>query len=699
MIDVKVNPCDNFTFFVHVDGHDVNLSYRGFHGGKKAVENMGDAGFASLLAKTKSAIATRNSTDVIDFFNTVGVENAFNLISAVFPAEFKEYWKEQTDYIHHLCGSCSFRQVLQHVTGTSATLNHTQNPYIEELRTLCNSIDSSNSSPIFSVSEISGNGISISLQSQRNNQHLFSVNGISVPISAKNHRDCDCNFVWQAAVTVRYAVIERSDLKPLCNSLGGTTVFRLLYVVAEKDTYDYFRHLAQETIKRREIIFPRKILKNYLQKPSDDIKPFIESILSVLEQEANNNIDILCAGNDQEVLSDGDTWHLFYKKRNHLMAIAFDFSKICDSDFRLEVQRFLRDLWHTQISVGQLARKFYHIRDAVIAMQQQKSYHSITDFTPADAVFLKTELVKKYQACNSDGQKAYAKAKECFGVLRRYYFWGLAISGAPAMANPFDTVKFFRAQNFQSHIIPAEVDDLQFIAEHTAELPEYVALAHELLCLTYARAMDVFEIRVSAIDFVNSRLLFTASKNGRLMNFYLPPSLAQKINKYIESTDSIRKLLSEDYLFVYRDCNLRSGSTVLPRVLSANTYTYHVNKLLKSYGRPGKISARPIRAEGGRRDHSAGMSDSDRAIRLGNTEAVARKNYTTYASRSQLLEYAQLLHKNYEERFSHLATSKQPVNNHCKRPTPIWGTCDAEDCPNQNTCHNCPFLILKAEDV
>ena len=176
----------------------------------------------------------------------------------------------------------------------------------------------------------------------------------------------------------------------------------------------------------------------------------------------------------------------------------------------------------------------------------------------ADAVFLKAELVKKYQSCNSDGQKAYATVKECFGVLRRYYFWGLAISGAPAMANPFDTVKFFRAQNFQSHIIPAEVDDLQFIAEHAAELPEYVALAHELLCLTYARAMDVFEIRVSAIDFVNSRVVFTASKNGRLMNFYLPPSLAQKISKYIESTDSIRKLLSEDYLFVYRDRNLRT---------------------------------------------------------------------------------------------------------------------------------------------
>ena len=699
MTKISVDLCDNWTFFIHIGDHDVELSYRGFHGGKKAVENMGDTGFASLLEKMKAAIAVKNSIDVIEFFNTVGVENAFSLISAVFPAEFKEYWKEQTDYIHHLCGSCSFRRVLQHVTGTSATLNHTQNPYIEELRTLCNSIDSSNSSPIFSVSEISGNGISVSLQSQRNNQKLFSVNGISVPISAKNHRDCDCNFVWQAAVTVRYAVIERSDLKPLCNSLGGTTVFRLLYVVAEKDTYDYFRYLAQETVKRREIILPRKILKNYLQKPSDDIKPFIESILSVLEEEANNSIDILCAGNNQEVLSDGDTWHLFYKKRNHLMAIAFDFFKICDNDFRIEVQSFLRDLWNSQISVGQLARKFYHIRDAVIAMQQQKSYHSITDFTPADAVFLKTELVKKYQSCNSDGQKAYATVKECFGVLRRYYFWGLVVSGAPAMANPFDTVRFFRAQNFQSHVIPAEVDDLQFIAEHAAELPEYVALAHELLCLTYARANDILEVRVSAFDFENNRLLFTASKNGRLMYFDVPGPLMQRIKSYKDSTSDIRKSLGEDYLLVYSDRQLRSGSKVLPQVLSANSYRYYVGELLKAHGRSGKVSSRSIRSEGGRQEHAHGMSDSERAIRLGNTEAVARKNYTTYASRSQLLEYAQLLHKNYEEKFAHLATSKQPVNNPCKCPTPIWGTCDAADCPNQNTCHNCPFLILKAEDV
>lgn len=693
MIKITQNQ-DAHRFNLEIDQKCCVLSYKGFSGGKKAVETLD---FSLILQKLNTAVINEDLDAIQAFFNLTGPENAVRLIAVVCPDQFKKIWSATANKHRSLYGVCSFRKVLGALSGSNATLNHSSGWYVTELKQLCDQVNNAQPNNNFHVEHDSASrdGVSIALVRCGNNANTYCLNGSDVTLCPRI-ATASVGDLLNVVLSIRATVIEQGDLHPLIDTYGAQFCMRVLLVLCEEETLRYFDAVCEQILKTRMQLFPRKILKSYGFDIADDaaLSIFRDRILSFLEEKAVNSIDRLISGNDYEIFNASDRWNLYMCDGPNCRRITIRFDTIMGETLRNEICNFLRDECRDKISYNQLYRHYNHLHKAADAITDEQVV-SILDFDVSRALILKEKLLAAFQENSKKTRYPLDSVQECFGVLKRFYFWALTFYGSNyKIVNPFSHVLFPNARNLSSAVAPSEQDDLQIIHDHSDELPESIALAFELMLLTLARAYDVFHLRVSNFDLTANTLRFISSKRKRPIFRQVPGVLAARIKSYIKSTEQLREITGTDYLLLHTPSGRREKSSLKPMLITPKIYNDHISTLLKNHECSGAVTSRGIRAEGGRREAMRGASTMDRAIQLGNTPAVADRHYNSSITRSQLLEKANLLHKHFSVIFSDISDESPTVK--VNAPVHVfWGTCNADNCILRNDCETCPMAFQK----
>lgn len=689
MHNIVIQHTNSHNFIVTVDSVPTPLSYRNF-GGRKAVDALGEDGLTQLINKTEQVIQSKRYNEGCQaFFKGVGVSNAMALLELCCSKDFCSYWRALVHQRKQLGQGYSFRNVLTAVSGTKATLAQSSNPLVDQLKTICQEAQEfvlpANKSMVFD--EVIDGNIRVAFCGQVNNSIIYEINGQKVSLCTNRINTIRTSKdVLHAAHVLQEAIFFQKSLEGYVTHWGGSFVFRILHALCPKQTVDYFGNYAQTHIENRILINPRKTLKD-LCFPFNDhsLSSFCHEILSVLEQHRFAAGAVLTAGNFHTIRSSEKSWTLYFKNNLTAHYRKIDFSKIYHRGLREEAILFLRaySVATGEVSTQQVARYFYLLCSGLNALGTAGA-GSIKDTTLSHVRFVKSHLDRS-RSCSPN------HISEVLQVLGRMYHW--AFSNDSEKLNPFWRVSIPNKTAFLRTTSPASSAALRLISTHLDELPEQVQLGHELLLLTLSRAYDAFHVRTSDLEFFEDgtgRLRFQASKNHRRMMFHIPVTLASHLKTYVKKTEILREHSGNDYVLLYSPTGIHSNSACMPRLLTYETYNYYIGRLIARYSASHQITTRSIRAEGGRRYHSAGMPSSYVSIALGNTPKVAKKHYRTLSPRDE----AELYHRLYTETFTLAQESKKTT-----LPQPMWGSCNSIECQHPNDCQACPFLYTSEVNV
>ena len=672
-------------FLVMLNGVAISLSYKNF-GGRKGVDALGEEGLAELIEEAERAIGAKDySTGCQRIFQTVGVSNAMALLSVCCGDAFREYWKARLYQRKRLGKGISFRSMLADITGTKATLAQTNTPFVEELRALCREVqreENMDDTP-FSYDEAAGAGICVRFCCQYNNLLVFAVNEKTVTLCTRQVGEIKTAAdVLGAAQTLREVIRNQTDLQSYTARWGGSVVFRVLYAVCPEETVKYFRQLVIEQGEERKLLDPRKELKAR-GFPFNDRRlfPFGNAILTAMERQKRGLGKTLAAENFRTVQAGGDTWVLYYQKCVDTHYRRINLWEIKRERLREEAKVFLQSYVGAggDVTPEQLGRCFYLLRSGLDSLADS-GVDSIKDVSISHARFMKSRL-DCYRGCSAN------HISEVLQMLGRMYHW--AVSECTEEDNPFWCVSIPNKSAFLQTTRPADSVSLRLIAEHEEELPEYVQIGNQLLMLMLSRAGDAFSVRVSDLEVLEdgtSLLRYQSGKNQRRMRFRVPAALTARLLAYIRKTEFLRERSGSDYILLYEPKGRRDGSECAPQLLTYGTYNYYIGKLLNRYGADCGLTARQIRAEGGRRYHSMGMPSSQVAIALGNTPAVAQRHYRAFSPRDE----AENFHRIYVRAFSSAPDLVAEVDT----PHPMWGSCGSGACQERSHCHACPYLYI-----
>ncbi len=706
---INIEHQHGYRFNLKINDINVELSYKSC-GGRKSIEELGVDGVSALLNDAITEFRVAQCQKAIScIFSTFGVSNAMRIIEHTIPEEFVSYFLNTACALHHIGEKASFRETLRHISGTKATLNHNNDDeYIRRLISGCDDIVKGSFYPEVKVikpgtikinsdygyTDARYDGIEVAFWKKGNNTIHYMVNGIEVTTCCNRiYNKVDTNLVLDIALYVRETIHAQSSLVPLTKKWGGTFIFRLMRAVCEDDAYLYFQKLAEKLTESRQKVEPRKILKEHHYTFSDrENAAFISSILSVMEKVKNNETDNLISSNKNMLLSNNDVWSLYYPEGKNAKLRKLDFTGIKTPGLRQQAKDFLRDrfLSEDELKVTQLARYFYCLHIAANILSPR--IHSIGQVKTVDARLIKSTMEAEGKSAND--------ISETIMVVQLMFDWQ---NPEEDLDNPFENVRIPNKGNF-AEVTPAARDEaIDLINEHFDELPECVQLAFLLFLTTYSRGNDIFALSVNSImttEDGRSVIESYSGKNGKFGRDEISSYLAGRLYDYIKKTQNIRDEMGTDIILVYKDERSRLNSSRCGRILNPAKFSYHINKMLDKYASSGKvhhITARSIRAYGGRKMQTEGMSEMEKSMKLKNTPKVSRKHYSDITDIEQAHNNARLL----SATFRHLFEPDPEKNNYVKTAptTVLFGKCNSQNkCRHTLSCTACVLKMIRRED-
>lgn len=162
---------------------------------------------------------------------------------------------------------------------------------------------------------------------------------------------------------------------------------------------------------------------------------------------------------------------------------------------------------------------------------------------------------------------------------------------------------------------------------------------------------------------------------------------------FIKETQGMRNKLDNPYLLVYYPINWRTDTHRKPCVVSADTISYYMSKLLADThietldGLPEKASLRSIRAEIGRSLFAEGKSAQEVSEYLGNSPMVAQTHYDNYLPIDDAKMYDALWQDTIEKGIDSCSKTKSAPHS------VMYGTCVSQKECSGKDCRKCPSLI------
>ena len=539
--------------------------------------------------------------------------------------------------------------------------------------------------------------------STTNNIAIFTINDSDFEICLVGRPYMkDSNAVLQAIINLQNALKNqnRTALADIIETIGSLACVRIMQICYPQLAIDYFIAEANEKVAQRQCVYPNSMLKKYFQTPPyrGEARIFYYKIIEILEDNLPNWNNQLINGNHKEILSHKKRYKLFYYS-SHATFCSSTFSLIGSEQLREEQRQFL--LCRATDALGNINVKFLYRENENISyclnafLNHLDIYiDSISNLTQFDV-----QLLISYFVQNTNF--SYVTIHRSFCSLCVFYKFVTGISNSnPSSAFHHADLPFLLTNRRTPRSTQAKV----VIMRTLNTLPLAVRIGIKISCCTGLRASSFNILTENSVVFHSEkaviRVFLKKTYKYRIKNnlppyvdYSLPEEFCKELTSFIKETQGMRNKLDNPYLLVYYPINWRTDTHRKPCVVSANTTSYYMSKLLADThietldGLPEKASLRSIRAEIGRSLFAEGKSAQEVSEYLGNSPMVAQTHYDNYLPIDDAKMYDALWQDTIEKGIDSCSKTKSAPHS------VMYGTCVSQKECSGKDCRKCPSLI------
>ena len=456
-------------------------------------------------------------------------------------------------------------------------------------------------------------------------------------------------------------------------------------------------------VRTRQRVHPFLLLKNYIKTVpyQGNARQFFYTLLEQLENNVPYYEEQLIAGNEQELLSDKDTYTLYFRNANTLYYAELNFigefqlRKEC-KDFCLNYAKFGSK--NLNIEKASLVSRIFRQLFSFMFNELDIYIESIAYLTSSDVKILLSYLIQS-------AGFAYTTIKKRVYLLGKFYSY---ITGMEP-TNP--TSAFYKLKlpiGESIHTTPISKDAKECIIREISTAPPVYSVGIKIAFATGMRDGTFDTLTTDSLVYTQGhyviRYFLKKTYKYRIANglpvyneCQIPNELAMEIKEFINQTKDLRSQLDKPYLLVYQDLHRRAGTHLLPRVLNGKCLQYFICNILSKAnildadGVIDRESLRSIRAEVGRALFASGKSAEEVSSFLGNSPAVASQSYNKCYPTDEARKYNSF----YKETLEKSAFSSNNIEPKEQNRTVMFGTCSSSKVCNGKDCRTCPERIVR----
>ena len=465
----------------------------------------------------------------------------------------------------------------------------------------------------------------------------------------------------------------------------------------------FFTKIAERMIRTRQRVYPLLLLKSYIKTVpyQGKARQFFYALLEQLEDNVPYYEEQLIAGNEQELLSDKDTYTLYFRNANTLYYAElifigeFQLRKEC-KDFCLSYAKF----GNTNLNIEKASLVSRILRQLFLIMFNELDIYieSIAFLTSADVKILLSYLIQS-------AGFAYTTIKKRIYFLGKFYSY---ITGLEP-TNPISAFYKLKLPIGESiHTTPISKAAKECIIREISTAPPVYSVGIKIAFATGMRDGTFDTLTTNSLVYTQGhyviRYFLKKTYKYRIANglpvyneCQIPNELAMEIKEFINQSKDLRSQLDKPYLLVYQDLHRRAGTHLPPRVLNGSGLQYFICNILSKAnirdadGVIDRESLRSIRAEVGRALFASGKSADEVSSFLGNSPVVASQSYNKCYPMDEARKYNSF----YKETLEKSAFSSNNIEPKEQNRMVMFGTCSSCKTCNGKDCRTCPERIVR----
>ena len=458
----------------------------------------------------------------------------------------------------------------------------------------------------------------------------------------------------------------------------------------------FFTKIAERMIRTRQRVYPLLLLKSYIKTVpyQGKARQFFYALLEQLEDNVPYYEEQLIAGNEQELLSDKDTYTLYFRNANTLYYAElifigeFQLRKEC-KDFFLSYAKF----GNTNLNIEKASLVSRILRQLFLIMFNELDIYieSIAFLTSADVKILLSYLIQS-------AGFAYTTIKKRIYFLGKFYSY---ITGLEP-TNPISAFYKLKLPIGESiHTTPISKAAKECIIREISTAPPVYSVGIKIAFATGMRDGTFDTLTTNSLVYTQGhyviRYFLKKTYKYRIANGLPVYNECQIPNELAMEIKDLRSQLDKPYLLVYQDLHRRAGTHLPPRVLNGSGLQYFICNILSKAnirdadGVIDRESLRSIRAEVGRALFASGKSADEVSSFLGNSPVVASQSYNKCYPMDEARKYNSF----YKETLEKSAFSSNNIEPKEQNRMVMFGTCSSCKTCNGKDCRTCPERIVR----
>lgn len=398
-------------------------------------------------------------------------------------------------------------------------------------------------------------------------------------------------FIKKWTDIVRDSITQDESLRQITKRIGFAKLYRIAETMQE-DVEKYFRRIAAQYTKRREIITMHKIqlflFGRILEYGEYDM--FWDLLQEIVDAEYNKQCNLFVKENPLQFDMSKDEWIVYRQKGDILVFKRFDFSTIMRPFIKQEIKQYIKHLHSPIISFGDSSLTLI-VKAVNVIAENNPSVQCMADIEDVDVQMLYETLERENTANKGKSPIHTMDVFSHMKVFVRFLMSGNSKKvGLPVpMHNLFEKYSFVNSKEYTKNtaIIPDVV--MNDLVKHSTELSEAFELIFNIYSNTGLRTKEVMLLEEDCIrasryaDSVQLRYktykTLKAYKRTGISEYRelpIPKELGDRIQDYIVRTEEYRQESGLPYIFLKK----RENKILLE---NASYFSDKVNRLIEKY--------------------------------------------------------------------------------------------------------------------
>lgn len=655
-----------------------------------------DLTIASIIAKIVSGIeeALITGSSLIPYTKKISGKNLFRILDAVF---FNIAFQEWQTYFDGACnqGKKAFKCAFVDHYGFYHSFKSASTSLYYKIR------EAAEERKHFIKPELAeSSAYSVVQQTVTNNVVTYLINGNSVDICLRGKpkfKHAGALLDWLTKTKNALCEGNPEEISGVIQEIGSKAFLQIAHYLYDAELTAFLVACAkQQVMGKRELLKPSKIIKHFFGMEQSD---YYFCLLSSLEKMIPWANSYLYESNLGEIASEKTTWVLFEQRCGELIRYTTTF--VGSESYINSVQNLCRKEAEELLR----AERPFVVHIHSLAHDLSTAYMILSEIgapieTVEDIYSVHLGAIRTYLSNTNNRNSSQTQRRILYGLKSLY---DAAHKNQPsAPFSPFEHMLVPKRK--VNPTMPISTKQMLNLPNEIKNAPLVIQIAMAIAIATGARANSICALTTSDFSFTTEtntvtvtlfKTLHLETHDAKLL-IQIDNKLAQLIQDYITKTADLRSQLDCPYLLVYRPSRERAGSHRKPKILTPNSFAYHIKKhcgntpIYDANGFPITCAFKTIRATVGRELFLSGISEEEAAKRMGNTTKIKAEHYTTLFPEDE----AKLRHEQYEKTVVSIMQSEQsamPVPNQAL----MYGTCDAGKTCNRNNCTTCHERIVK----